>query len=141
MKYYSQLLNSTVYPNNQKIFFYGGIFSQWAECKFFCTALKLYVNCAEQAMMLHKAKFFNDDEKFNAILASDNPRVQKSIGRSVNNFNKDEWEMVAFDFVKNINKDKFGQNQAWKELLFLTHPYQLVEASPTDRIWGIGMGN
>jgi ribA/ribD-fused uncharacterized protein len=140
MKYKSELLGATVYPELDVIFFYGGIFSQWAECKFHCTALNLEVNCAEQAMMLHKAKFFKDQEIYDAILATDHPRDQKALGRMVKNFDPMAWETVAFNYVKDINVDKFGQNKGWKELLFLTDPYHLVEASPTDRIWGIGMG-
>lgn len=140
MKYKSELLGATVYPELDVIFFYVGIFSQWAKCNFHCTALNLDVNCAEQAMMLHKAKFFKDEEIYNAILVTEHPRDQKALGRMVKNFDPVAWDEVAFNFVKDINVDKFGQNKGWKELLFLTHPYLLVEASPSDSIWGIGMG-
>ena len=140
MKYHSELLGATVYPEEQIIFFYGGIFSQWAECCFTYHPLGVKVNCAEQAMMLAKAKFFNDIDAYEAILKADHPRKQKAIGRQVKNYDENKWSEVRYDIVKYVNYDKFSQNKAWKELLILTRPYLLVEASPTDRIWGIGMG-
>ena len=140
MKFKSQLLGATVYPKAGYVFFYGGVFSQWAEGKFYCTSLKLDVNCAEQAMMLHKARFFGDMDIYNQLLVTDHPRDQKALGRLVNGFDAASWSKVGFQIVASINIDKFGQSKAWKELLFLTEPYTLVEASPTDKIWGIGMG-
>jgi ribA/ribD-fused uncharacterized protein len=147
-KFFSQLLGATVYPDltgydvkQQYIFFYGGIFSQRAECEFIYKKLDEKVNCVEQAMMLQKAKFFNgNDEIYNAIKKAKHPREQKALGRMVTNYDDQTWAMLRYRFVREINYDKFSQNKAWKELLLLTDPYLLVEASPTDRIWGIGMG-
>ena len=141
-KYYSQLLGATVYPFNNTILFYGGIFSQWAECNFSVyIGGELYrVNCAEQAMMLNKAHLFKDSNTFYKIAKSDNPRDQKALGRMVKNFDPIKWDEVAFDLVVAANVAKFSENKAWRELLFMTYPMTLVEASPTDRIWGIGYG-
>ena len=138
VKYNSQLLGATVYPNQQTMFFYSGVFSQWTECSFECSLLGITVSCAEQAMMLYKAHFFKDKEIFDQILHANHPREQKRLGRLVRNFNPEQWDSVKFGAVCSINYDKFNQNKGWKELLLLSHPYQLVEASPTDRIWGIG---
>ena len=144
MKFESQLLGATVYPwangTSGYIFFYEGIFSQWADGTFYCTSLKQEVNCAEQAMMLHKAKTFKDQETYDAILETKSPREQKALGRMVKGFDATTWSNVGFALVTSINVDKFGQSKAWKEMLFMTSPHVLVEASPTDRIWGIGMG-
>jgi ribA/ribD-fused uncharacterized protein len=139
MHFNSELLGATLYPKENFLFFYGGIFSQWARWDFFCNSLQVKVNCAEQAMMLHKAKFFNDDISYKAILLANNPREQKNIGRKVKNYDEALWSDVRYKFVKGINYDKFTQVKELTELLFLTRPYCLVEASPTDRIWGIGM--
>jgi len=140
LKFKSELLGATLYPQDNYIFFYGGIFSQWAKGVFFCQSLDIPVNCAEQAMMLHKARLFKDEEAYFTILNSDNPRVQKAVGRQIKNWDDKAWDLVKFDLVKGINKDKFTQARTWNELLFLTRNYLLIEASPTDRIWGIGMG-
>lgn len=137
--YYSNLLGSIIYPKEKIILFYGGIFSQWADCDFYSSTTNETVNCAEQAMMLNKAKTFNDTEIYYQILKRDNPRDQKALGRRVENFDKKVWDSVSYKLVVQNNYDKFSQNAAWRELLLLTDPYELVEASPTDLIWGIGM--
>lgn len=141
-KYYSELLGATVYSFENTILFYGGIFSQWAECDFniFIGGEEYSVNCAEQAMMLNKAHFFKDDAAFKKILEYKDPRAQKAIGRTIKNFDADKWDEVAFELVVSANVAKFAANKSWRELLFLTYPLTLVEASPTDRIWGIGYG-
>ena len=140
MKYKSELLGATIYPTEKLLFFYSGIFSQWQDGTFHCTYLNVDVNCAEQAMMLSKAKIFNDMDAYERILLAKHPRDQKFIGRGVQNYNEQIWADVRYSLVKKINYDKFIQAKAWKELLLLTHPYLLVEASPSDKIWGIGLG-
>jgi len=138
--YKSELLGATVYPERRQIYFYGGIFSQWADCSFYSNTVEEHVNCAEQAMMLLKACVFDDPETYDQILATKHPRDQKAMGRKVKNFDKDKWDTVNYAGVVSINYDKFSQNAAWKELLLLTDPYEFIEASPYDKIWGIGMG-
>ena len=137
---YSNLLGATLSFEtlSNYIYFYGGIFSQWADCEFFSTYLERKVNCAEQAMMLAKAKHFKDDGIYQAILAEENPREQKALGRMVRGYNDEEWSKVRLDIVTSISYDKFNQNKGWKELLILTNGFTLVEASPTDMVWGIG---
>lgn len=139
MKYESKLLKSTFYPEKEFVFFWHGPLSQWHKSNFHCTYLNVEVNCAEQAMMLSKAKLFNDMETYDLILKADHPKEQKTLGRSVKNFVTENWQRVCYDIVKCINIDKFSQNEDLKELLFLTYPNMLVEASPFDNIWGIGM--
>lgn len=139
MKYHSNLLDAEVYPQEELVFFYGGCLSQWADGIFYCHSLDETVNCAEQAMMLHKAKMFGDAETYNKIMRARHPSTQKALGKIVKGFDEEKWSTIKFECVKNINIDKFTSAPEWKELLFLTHPYELVEASPSDRIWGIGM--
>lgn len=138
MKYRSQLLGATVCPEEQTILFYGGIFSQWAPGHFFSTHLQEDVNCAEQAMMMAKAKFFNDMRVYDMIKNEKRPREQKALGRLVSNFDYDAWTKKNIEIVTSISFDKFSQIGTYKELLILTDPYTLVEASPIDKIWGIG---
>lgn len=138
--YVSELLGATVYPEHKTVCFYGGIFSQWAKCDYNMEIGKKVerVNCAEQAMMLYKAHVHDDQEQYDKILESSDPWKQKACGREIKNFNKEKWDKVALKFVVQSNIAKFAQNAAWKELLFLTDPYKIVEASKVDRIWGIG---
>jgi len=138
--YKSEILGATVDLTEKRVFFLGGIFSQWCKCDIYIPELDVTVNCAEQAMMLHKAKMFHDDEMYNNILISKNPRDQKMYGRMVKNFDPDVYNSKILDIVSNINYYKFSQNFMWKELLILMYNYTFIEASPYDKIWGIGMG-
>ena len=90
-------------------------------------------------MMYKKAVLFNDDETAGAILETTNAREQKALGRAVSNFNDAVWMQHAYQFVVDGNRAKFTQNQNLAVLLEATKGYVLVEASPHDRRWGIGM--
>jgi ribA/ribD-fused uncharacterized protein len=90
-------------------------------------------------MMAKKALLFNDVETYNKIMAADDPKIQKSLGRIVNGFVKEEWEAVCRDIVYEGNYAKFTQNAVMKSELLRTGDRELVEASPYDTIWGIGM--
>ena len=133
-------VGATLFPDENTILFWGGIFSQWYKCNFPVKINEVYyqVNCAEQAMMLFKAAEFNDTFIFNNILEEKDPREQKLLGRMVKNFVPDVWNSKAIEYVTHINFQKFSHNTVLKDILILTHPYNLVEASPSDRIWGIG---
>ena len=139
--YKSQLLGATIFPDDKAIAFYGGIFSQWAMSKFSVVieGTSVEVNCAEQAMMLKKAAVFNDTESYIKILKSTSPKEQKAYGRLVKNFDANAWSAMSYDWIVQVSVDKFTQNPQWLELMILTDPYELVEASPYDRIWGTGV--
>lgn len=95
--------------------------------------------CAEQAMMAMKAIHFHDIGTLAQILKCTNPRAVKALGREVKNYNDEEWDRVRLGYVIEINIAKFWQNDAAREELLATDGKTLVEASPVDRIWGIGM--
>jgi hypothetical protein len=116
--------------------FYGGVFSQWYPCKF--TINMIEYNCAEQYMMAMKASMF-DWSMLDEIMASTQPRHQKELGRKIKNFNIELWNKYAKDIVFQGNLAKFGQNTNLRKLLKDTAPKTLVEASPYDKIWGIGL--
>lgn len=118
-------------------FFYGGPFSQWLDCDF--TVEGVRYGCAEQYMMHQKALFFEDAESARKIMAARHPREQKALGRKVKGFDKEKWEAVARDIVYKGNYEKFRQNKGLLYALKETVGKELVEASPTDRIWGIGL--
>ncbi|KAK3612627.1 hypothetical protein CHS0354_042137 [Potamilus streckersoni] len=102
-------------------------FSQWYP-KSFVAGDHQFVT-AEQFMMYQKA---------DKILKERNPRKQQKLGRQVKNFNPQKWKEVCLEIVKTANFHKFSQNEGLKNHLFSTYPKILVEASPYDRIWGIG---
>lgn len=119
------------------IFFYGSVFSQWADSLFEIDGIQYAT--AEQWMMAEKARTFNDEETLQKILFYPSPAVQKKLGRQVKNYNDEVWASKRFDAVVKGNYAKFSQNERLKKILLDTGNKILVEASPTDRIWGIGL--
>lgn len=112
-------------------------FSQWYRCGFEVDGITF--NCAEQFMMHGKAKLFGDDEIAEKILVAGHPREQKALGRKVANFDDKKWRAERLRIVKDGNRAKFTQNAELLALLLETKGTTLVEASPYDRIWGIGL--
>lgn len=112
-------------------------FSQWHPSYFEIEGISF--SCAEQYMMYGKAKLFGDEEIAQKILAAKQPREQKRLGRKVRNFDPKIWEENAKAIVYKGNYAKFTQNEALKSALLSTKGTTLVEASPTDKIWGIGL--
>lgn len=94
---------------------------------------------AEHYMMANKAWLFGDKQAAEKILASRHPSDAKRIGRTVRGFREDKWEKERTRVVVRGNLAKFRQNPKLARYLMSTHPEILVEASPHDRIWGIGM--
>lgn len=121
----------------QFVFFWGGPFSNWYMCKFMVDGI--VYNCTEQHMMASKARYFNDKESEIAIMEEDLPREQKALGRKVKNFDADKWSKVAKTFVIQGCYAKFDQNPYLKKELLDTGDATLVEASPYDKIWGVGL--
>ena len=119
------------------IFFYGGIYSQWYRCKISIGGIEYCTN--EQYMMAKKAELFHDHLAYDAIMISQDPASQKSWGKRVKNFDKDEWEAVARDIVYDANYAKFTQHEDFRKQLIDSGDKIIVEGSPTDCIWGIGM--
>lgn len=89
--------------------------------------------------MATKAEIFGDWETLEKIMRETDPAVQKKLGRQVKNFNEDYWNQFAKQTVYEGNYAKFTQNSEAKEALLATAGTFLVEASPYDKIWGIGM--
>lgn len=111
--------------------------SQWWSSKFKDEG-RLY-HTAEHFMMAQKALLFEDFEIMNSIISSSNPKEVKALGRKVKNFNEDKWNDKKYQIVLKGNLLKFNQNQALSEFLKNTGSSIIVEASPVDRVWGVGM--
>ena len=122
----------------QFAFFYGGPASQWRPSLFVVDGVTY--NCAEQYMMAMKALLFNDADALEIIMGTDNPKIQKAAGRMVKGFDQTLWEQNCKLYVYRANLSKFLQNPELLTWLLATEGTTLVEASPWDRIWGIGLG-
>jgi hypothetical protein len=112
--------------------------SQWYDADFEIGGI--HYPTAEHYMMAEKARLFGDDEILEKILGSVHPREAKQLGRAIKNYNEKLWRHHRFDIVTNGNIAKFSQHEGLKTFLLNTGNRVLVEASPRDRIWGIGMG-
>ena len=112
-------------------------FSQWYESPF--TIDDITYPTAEHYMMAEKAKLFGDESRWEQILHCNHPGEAKKIGRKVQGFQQDIWRNHRFEIVVGGNTAKFSQNESLKEFLLHTNDRVLVEASPYDRIWGIGL--
>lgn len=119
------------------IFFWQGFLSQWYMSDF-SVAGRTYC-CAEQFMMAEKARIFNDFHAHELIMATNSPKEHKALGRKVKGFNEDVWNSMAKKVVYEGNYAKFSQDEQLKSKLIATAPKTLVEGSPYDRIWGIGL--
>jgi ribA/ribD-fused uncharacterized protein len=117
-------------------FFWKGPLSQWHRCAF--TVDGVSYSSAEQYMMAKKALLFGDMKSHEKIMASGSPREQKALGRTVRDFNADIWNREARNYVYTANMAKFSQNPDLKRFLLETNGL-IVEASPLDTIWGIGL--
>lgn len=112
-------------------------FSQWYESKFIVNGIEFQT--AEHFMMAEKALLFNDKDIYEQIIETNNPGNAKKLGRKVNSFNQKTWEENRFEIVVRGNFYKFAQNLKLSEFLLNTKNRILVEASPVDNIWGIGL--
>lgn len=115
-----------------------GAFSQWYKSDF-TDINDVKYNCAEQFMMYQKAILFGDNEVANEILNETDPKNIKALGRKIKNFNQQEWDENKFEIVIAGNFYKFNQNNELKNILLNTGNEDIAEASPFDKIWGIGI--
>ncbi len=112
-------------------------FSQWYVSPF--EVNNIIYRTAEHWMMAQKAILFNNDETLQKILAAEKPAIAKDLGRQVQNFDAAIWSSNAFSIVVEGNLHKFSQHETLKTLLLSTKDKVIVEASPSDTIWGIGL--
>lgn len=143
-------------------------FSQWYPCPFYAQPLKLHIKSApvpvtapfqqgasflphitemqfqntEQWMMYHKALLFEDHRIAEQIMNprnAKNPATIKALGRQVTGFNGIQWDQHKEQIVFQGNLAKFSQHPELAKQLLATGDKILVEASPYDRVWGIGL--
>ena len=115
----------------------GEEFSNWYPRQFVLEGIKY--NCVEQYMMAKKALLFGDLDIYHKIMASSDPGECKDLGKKVSNFDPDAWDSCKYEIVYNANHAKFSQNPDLMQKLLSTGDAIMAEASPYDKIWGIGM--
>ena len=96
--------------------------------------------CAEQFLMAMKATLFEDQQTHEKIMQTKSPREMKDFGRRVKNFNKTVWDANKMFIMRSALFCKFDQNEELKNGLLLTGDKILIEASPYDHVWGVGLG-
>lgn len=124
---------------NEHVFFWGNqdVFSNWYPVKFRLYG-QVFAN-SEQAMMYAKACLMGDQVSADAILKTSDPRKAKAIGRKITPWNEALWVESRMPIMVEILSEKFS-NSSLKAKLLATGDKKIVEASPYDKIWGIGMG-
>ncbi|MCX5400087.1 NADAR family protein [Streptomyces sp. NBC_00102] len=111
--------------------------SQWWPSPF--TVDEVTYSSAEHWMMAGKARLFGDAEAELAAREARTPAAAKKAGRLVRGFDEDVWARERFGLVVAGSVHKFGQDPELRAYLLATGNRVLVEASPLDRIWGIGL--
>ena len=121
------------------LFWQQSVFNQWTRSPFVYDNVE-YINC-EQFMMAQKASIFGDDEIYEKIMRETNPKTIKGLGRRVKGFDTTIWDQHKYQIVVLGNMAKFTdpRNSDMKEALLSTGNSMLAEASPYDKIWGIGV--
>ena len=130
---------SLTYISDDVVLFWhpSSVFSQWTLSPF--TVDLVEYNCAEQFMVASKDRLFGDDTGLSAILASDDPREQKRLGRQVRHFYHELWQSKCENIVLHGNLAKISQNEEMHLALIQIGDRRLAEASPHDKLWGIGL--
>jgi ribA/ribD-fused uncharacterized protein len=118
-------------------FFWKSPLSQWQRAPFDIGGVTF--THAEQFMMYAKALLFGDRDAAALVLQAKTPREQQAIGRTVRGFDEADWVLFREGIVYQANYARFSQNPDQRALLFATRGTTLVEASPHDLVWGIGL--
>ncbi|WP_369935906.1 NADAR family protein [Xanthomonas tesorieronis] len=114
-------------------------FSQWFEAPFVVAGQRYPT--AEHFMMAEKAALFGDESTRASVLKAPTPAAAKALGRQVRGFDEATWLENRFSVVIRANEAKFSQNAELGLFLKQTGSRILVEASPVDAIWGIGLAH
>lgn len=133
---------------NGYIFFYKEHPSNWFRSKFTLDLSSVIPSdkrgsvmftCGEQAMMCGKASLFGDHKTWDKIMEASHPREMKDLGREVKGYNDPRWIASRYQIVLTAVVEKYRQNDSARSLLLDSGDDTFVEASPSDKIWGIGL--
>ena len=133
---------------DKHVLFWGEWPSNWYRAEFDAEVLingkketKHFYN-SEQYFMYMKAIIFGDYEIAEKILATKDPKKAKELGRIVRNYDDKVWNDMRYKVMVDANKAKYSQNEDLKKLI-TSDEFKgkgFVEASPVDKVWGIGLG-
>lgn len=121
---------------NQYYLFWGGPLSNFAELELIPYKGELW-RTSEHIFMAEKALHFGDMESYEKIREAVRPNKAKALGRKVKGFSDEEWDKVKVEKMMLALEAKFSV-PVYRDFLKKTRGQTLVEASPWDRIWGIG---
>jgi len=133
---------------DKHVLFWGEWPSNWYKTEFEAEVMingkkdnKTFYN-SEQYFMFIKAVVFGDYETANKILATKDPKKAKQLGREVKNYDDEVWSRMRYKVMVDANKAKYGQNEELKKLILSDElkGKGFCEASPIDRVWGVGLG-
>lgn len=119
------------------VLFWGGIYSQWYRSPF--TVDGVPYRTAEHFMMAGKARTFGDTDTLEMIMAEKDPSEAKKLGKLIQGWDPEKWAAVRFQIVCRGSYEKFRQNPELGAQLIATGSSEIVEASPYDKIWGVGL--
>ena len=143
------LLDNAQRKNRMKFLFFWGhqkskscavtaaCFSQWWGSPFTIEGVRYATT--EHWMMAQKALLFANADIYQQIIAAKSPAEAKALGRQVRNFDEAVWNARRLAIVVRGNLEKFRQHPDLQDFLLNTKDRILVEASPVDSIWGIGL--
>lgn len=119
------------------VYFWNSVLSNWAEAEFEYKGQHFYNS--EQAFMWEKANCFNDKKIADEILETLSPKTAKYLGRSIKNYDESVWEQERGTIMFEVCLAKFSQNSSLKRDLLSTGDKTIVEGSPFDKVWGVGL--
>ena len=123
---------------NTHLYFWNSLYSQWYLCDFEDKNREKY-SSAEQYMMIKKAELFKNFEMVKKMKKIKSPKILKELWREIKNFDEEIWKQHRFEIVKKWNYFKFSQNKDLLKYLKEHKNLILVEWSPYDKIWWVGI--
>lgn len=114
-----------------------GCLSQWWPSPFTIDGREFAT--AEHWMMWSKARLFGDEATAARILTVAHPHAAKKLGGRAAGFDDQIWAEQRYAIVVAGNRAKFAQHPDLRAFLLATGDHLLVEASPLDAVWGIGL--
>lgn len=130
---------------DKHVFFWGEWPSNWYKCYFKVKheGKEYDFFNSEQYFMWMKAITFGDETiALRILLEGKNPKMAKTLGRLVKNYDDKKWNEIRYKVMVDANYYKYSQSKELKELLLNPElkGKHFVEASPLDGIWGIKCG-
>lgn len=123
---------------DKMVLFWDGPFSNFEFCEIKLEG-KTFTS-SEQAFMYYKALTFNAKEIAKQILKASTPAEAKKMGRKILAYDDEKWDKVRYQIMLKVCRAKYSQNEKLKQKLLSYVGLTFVEASPMDKIWGIGLG-